>query len=183
MWNRVYLQTNLNGSWIFHQCSLFVSMQTYPVCRCACLKYSLEADADKRSELDVHLRVCQVMGHVYRLHCLERTSRGRSNAFLTLHQISKPVVSFVQSLLQWTTFARSFVRFAHPVQQLLWREHLPIFVQPGKCIGIIHYNVVHIWEWSAVILPTQTAARFAHYPFLLQQTAVSSRPYAGCCFF
>lgn len=24
------------------------------------------------------------------------------------------------------------VRFTHPVQQLLWREHLPVFVQPGK---------------------------------------------------
>lgn len=48
---------------------------------CVCLENSLEADADKRPELDIHLSVCQVMTHVYRLHCLGRADRGRSCTF------------------------------------------------------------------------------------------------------
>lgn len=44
---------------------------------CVCyFENSLEANTDKRPELDIHLSVCQIMAHVYWLHCLGRTDRG-----------------------------------------------------------------------------------------------------------
>lgn len=49
------------------------------MCVFVCLNYSLESNADQRSELDVHLSMRQVMAHVHRLHCLEGTNRGRSH--------------------------------------------------------------------------------------------------------
>lgn len=38
---------------------------------------SLEAHAEERAELDVHLSVCRVVAHIYRLHRLKETDGGR----------------------------------------------------------------------------------------------------------
>lgn len=164
-------ETNPNGSGIF---PLTLGIL------CACehiqradawrLKYSLEADADQRSELDVHLSVRQVVCHVYRLHCLERTNRGCSTAFFfflnstLLHKTASNQQTFSQfsATTQWTTFVWPSVRFTHPVQQLLWREHLPIFIQPGKYMGMIHFSVVHVLKYSAVLLPKTRRRHVSH---------------------
>lgn len=33
-------------------------------------RHSLEPHTDERAELDIHLRMCSVVGHIHRLHCL-----------------------------------------------------------------------------------------------------------------
>lgn len=42
------------------------------------LENLLEANAEERPKLDVHLGVCRVVAHVDRLHCLGTADRGRS---------------------------------------------------------------------------------------------------------
>lgn len=75
--------------WIFYIFFSWLHVQSdwwFQFCACASLENSLEANADKRPKLDVHLGVCRVVAHVDWLHCLGTADRGRScTSYCLLH--------------------------------------------------------------------------------------------------
>lgn len=99
--------------------------------------HSLEPHTDEGAELDIHLCVCSVVGHVHGLHSLRGHSRHSGAPQLPARKAGPTHGP------------------AYPVEQLLWGQNFAIFIQPGEGGGPELPVLPGVQAWAAPSPPTR----------------------------